>query len=311
MLEVRGLKKAFEAKSVLNGLTFSVAKGEIYGLLGPNGAGKTTSINILCNLLEADDGAATVNGKTITEATKHIIGVVPQEVSVYRDLTCRENLLFYARLYGLKSSVRMDRTNQLIQSFNLSKYENFEVAKLSGGWQRRINIAVGLVHQPSVLILDEPTAGLYVEARYELWKIIGDLKSMGVTILLTTHQLEEAERLCSRIGVLDEGRIVAEGSLDEMRSLVPAKQLAVVQTEDRDGLVKTASSLGWETREYGGQLTVLLPEECALGEVVNKFKTVSLSSVALQPVGLEQIYLEATTKESAEPTVDSAGQRFS
>ncbi len=147
---------------------------------------------------------------------------------------------------------------------------------------------------PSILILDEPTAGLDIEARYELWELIIKLKNSGVGILLTTHQLEEAERLCSCIGIIQNGRIVAEGSLDKLRKRVPAKQLAVIETNEEQNLCDRAQSFGWEYRRYGGRLVLLMPEKYILKEVVYKFDGIPLSSISLQDVGLEHVYLEVT-----------------
>jgi len=294
MIKVRDLKKSFGDKIVLDKLSFSIDQNAIYGLLGPNGAGKTTTINILCNLLDADAGTISIKGNPVSEITKPLIGIVPQEISIYQELTCKENLLFFARIYGLQGSEKAERTNELIQTLNLNEYENTKVANLSGGWRRRVNISVALVHSPSILILDEPTVGLDVEARYELWELIKNLKDSGVSILLTTHQLEEAERLCSCIGILQEGRIVAEGSLDKLRELVPAKQLAVIETNDEQLVCNRAQSFGWEYRHIGGRLTLLMPDKYILKDVVNKFDGIPLSSISLQEVGLEHVYLEVT-----------------
>jgi ABC-2 type transport system ATP-binding protein len=179
----------------LDKLSFTVNKNDIYGLLGPNGAGKTTAINIICNLLDPDAGMVLINENPVSEETKRLIGLVPQEISVYQDLTCKENLLFFSSIYGLQGSKKAEKTEELIQLFNLGEFKKKKVSNLSGGWRRRINIAVSLVHSPSILILDEPTAGLDIEARFELWELIDNLKNSGVSILLTTHQLEEAEQL--------------------------------------------------------------------------------------------------------------------
>ncbi len=294
MIEVCDLKKSFGNKIVLDKLSFAIDHNDTYGLLGPNGAGKTTTINIFCNLLDADAGMISIKGNPVSEKTKHLVGIVPQEISVYQDLTCKENLLFFAKIYGLCGSKKTERVNELIQTLNLNEYENTKVANLSGGWRRRINIAVALVHSPSILILDEPTAGLDIEARYELWELIKNLKDNGVSILLTTHQLEEAERLCSCIGILQKGRIVAEGSLDTLRTRVPAKQLAVIETDDEQTLCNKAQSYGWEYRRYGGRLVLLIPDKYVLKDVVHKFEGIPLSSISLQNVGLEHVYLEVT-----------------
>ncbi len=292
MIEFRDLYKSFGNRAVLQGLTFSVVPGEIYGLLGPNGAGKTTAINILCNLLDADSGTVLIQGNEVSELTKYLVGIVPQKISIYKDLTCRENLIFFASLYGIRGAHRHKRVEELLSLFDLTGYANTEVSKLSGGWQRRVNIAVALVHSPTILILDEPTAGLDIEARYELWDVINKLRDTGAAILLTTHQLDEAERLCLRLGILQNGQIVCEGSLHELRSVVPAKQLAIVTTNDEASVSQRASSFGWAHRYYGGNLTLLLPHTFTLKEIIDRFEGLSITSMTLQEVGLEHIYVE-------------------
>ena len=294
MIEFNDLHKNFGQSAVLQGLSFSVAEGEIYALLGPNGAGKTTAINILCNLLDADSGEVLIKGQKASEQSKYFTGIVPQEISVYKGLTCRENLRFFASIYGIQSVERNKRVDELITLFDLAGYADTEVAKLSGGWQRRVNIAVALTHKPSVLVLDEPTAGLDIEARYELWDVINTLRSSGAAILLTTHQLDEAERLCSRIGIMQNGQIVQEGTLDELRLTVPAKQLAIVISDDEAGVSRKASEFDWQCRDYGGRLTLLLPQRFTLKEIVDSFEGIPITSISLQPVGLEHVYIEAT-----------------
>lgn len=302
MIDVNNLHKAFGEKTVLQGLTFSVAESEIYGLLGPNGAGKTTMINILCNLLDADVGDVFIQQREVSEQTKHLIGIVPQEISLYKDLTCRENLLFFASLYGIHGATRRRRVDELLTLFDLTGYADTEISKLSGGWQRRVNIALALVHAPSVLVLDEPTAGLDIEARYELWEVINKLRGTGASILLTTHQLDEAERLCSRLGILQHGRIVRDGSLQALQSTVPANQLAIVSSDEETPVIQRASSFGWDHRYYGGRLTLLLPQPFTLKALVDRFEDLSITSLTLQPVGLEHIYVEAT-RNSTTPSL--------
>lgn len=294
MIDVRDLHKTFGPNVVLQGLTFSVASGEIYGLLGPNGSGKTTTINILCNLLDADSGTVFIRGNPVSESTKYLVGIVPQESAVYKDLTCRENLLFFASLYGLHGARRRTRVDELLALFDLGAYADTVVAKLSGGWQRRVNIALALVHAPTVLVLDEPTAGLDIEARYELWAVINKLRSGGASILLTTHQLDEAERLCSRLGILQQGRVVCDGSLHELRAAVPARQLAVVAADDEAGVARRAASFGWTHRYYGGRLTLLLPHPFSLKEIIDRFEDLPITSMTVQEVGLEHVYVEVT-----------------
>ena len=301
MVKVFNLEKSFGKKSVLNKLSLSIGRHDVYGLLGPNGSGKTTIINILCNLLDADAGKILINGEPISEQTKHLIGFVPQENSLYQDLTCKENLLFFASIYGLRGSERSKRIAELIQMLNLDSYKNTRVSKLSGGWRRRVTIAAALIHSPGILILDEPTAGLDIEARYQLWELIKNLKDSGVSILLTTHRLEESEHLCSRIGVLHKGGIVAEGSVEQLRRFIPAKQLAIIESDDEQSLINKAQTLGWEHRHYGGKLMFFIPNQLDIKEIINIFDGIPISSVALQDVGLEHVYFELTHEKSSKP----------
>ncbi len=294
MIQVDALTKTFDRKIVLNKLSFKISPGEIFGLLGPNGSGKTTTIKILCNLLDADSGDVYIMDKSISPETKYILGIAPQEISVYKDLTCKENLHFFAQIYGLDKPQTDRRIAELIEFFQLAEYTHTPISEMSGGWQRRLNIAVALVHSPTVLILDEPTAGLDVEARFELWRLIEELKGINVTLLLTTHYLEEAERLCSRIGILQQGRLVAEGTLPELYQRIPAVQLAAIETDREESVLERARSLGWESRDYGGKLTFWLPRLYTIKDIVSIFDGIPLSSVSLREVGLEQVYLELT-----------------
>lgn len=294
LLKIEKLGKSFGDKQVLHDLSFAVASNEVYGLLGPNGAGKTTTINILCSLLTADAGIVTINDQPPSEATKHLIGVAPQEISLYDNLTCEQNLKFFASLYGWQGTSRKQRVHELIEQFHLQSYRHAAVATLSGGWKRRLNIAVALVNSPSLLILDEPTVGLDVEARYELWELIRQLAKSGVTILLTTHYLEEAEKLCSRIGIIQNGRLVAEGSLVDLCKMIPAEELAMINTDDTDAVCRRAAAMQLAHRYYGNDLSLLLPRKHTLKEVVDMLDGISLNSVSLQSIRLEHIYMEVT-----------------
>ncbi|MGL6109253.1 MAG: ABC transporter ATP-binding protein [Rubrivivax sp.] len=181
------------------------------GLLGLNGCGKSTAINILCNLLDvdADAGNANIAGEAVSKRTQRRIGACPQEIAVYKDLRAPENLDFFARLYGLSAADRQHRVAELVELFKLGPYVGPRVAQLSGGWQQRVNIAAAVVHSPDVLILDEPTSAADLDARQELWELIEGPKLGGMTTLLTTHHLGEAERLCTRVGIMRDGRIAA------------------------------------------------------------------------------------------------------
>ncbi len=294
MLRIEKLTKAYGKHQVLQELTLHIPRGEIYGLLGPNGAGKTTTINIICNLLRADSGSIAIKNQPISEATKPLIGVAPQENLLYKTLTCEENLNFFARIYGLSPKIRQKQVQASLAAVNLTDRAKSPVETLSGGMQRRLNMAVALVHYPQLVILDEPTTGLDIEARYEMWELIRQLREQGITILLTTHLLEEAERLCQRIGIIKDGRILAEGSLPQLRKRIQAQEILIVHTPEEKRALARAQEYGFIHRRYGNELAFWLPEQMELKEIISLFDGIPLNSIARQPVRLEHIYLEVT-----------------
>ncbi len=294
MLQIEKLNKSYGERSVLKDLTLHIKSGEIYGLLGQNGAGKTTTINILCNLLNADSGKVTINGEPVSDSTKPLIGVAPQENLLYKSLSCEENLNFFAQIYGMNRKQRLHQVEQCLKAVNLTDRAKSPVETLSGGMQRRLNIAVALVHQPKLVILDEPTTGLDIEARYEIWELIQQLQSQGITILLTTHLLDEAERLCQRIGILKNGSIVAQGSLEELRKLIPAQEIIIVKTQEEAEVIARAEKYNFIPRRYGSDLAFWLPEALELKEIILCFDGISIDSIARYPVRLEHIYVEVT-----------------
>jgi ABC-2 type transport system ATP-binding protein len=294
MLKIKNLNKSYGNRQVLKNLSLQINSGEVYALLGANGSGKTTTINIICNLLKADSGNITLNNQPISSATKKIIGIAPQENLLYQTLTCEENLKFFADIYGLDQKTRQKQVRETLAAVNLLDRAKSPVETLSGGMQRRLNIAVALVHQPQLVILDEPTTGLDIEARYEIWELIRKLKNQGIAVLMTTHLLDEAERLCQRIGILKNGQILADGSLAELRTLIPAQEIVVMQTGDEEQAIARAREYGYNHRYYGTELAFWLPEPLELKEIISRFAGISIDSIARQPVRLEHIYLEVT-----------------
>ncbi|MBD2579269.1 ABC transporter ATP-binding protein [Oscillatoria sp. FACHB-1406] len=294
MLSIENLQKSYGQRRVLQGLTLYVPPGQIYGLLGANGAGKTTTINILCHLLEPDSGKISIDGIPVSEKTKSRIGIAPQENLLYKSLSCQENLTFFAKIYGLKGRKLREAVAGSLAAVNLSDRAGSIVETLSGGMQRRLNIAIALVHNPPFVILDEPTTGLDIEARYEVWELIRRLQGQGITVLLTTHLLDEAERLCQKIGILKEGRILAEGSLTELQKYVKAREIAIVKTPDEAGAIARAEELGFPHRYYSSDLAFWLPKPLELSEILSYFEGIPLDSISRQPVRLEHIYLEVT-----------------
>jgi len=294
VLSIENLSKTFGSRQVLTDLTLKLAPGEVYGLLGPNGAGKTTTINLLSGLLRPDAGQVLIAGKPASEKTKGYLGIMPQQNLLYQSLTCGENLSFFAKIYGLSASLRSQRILTCLKAVNLSDRANSVVGSLSGGMQRRLSLAVAIVHQPKLVVLDEPTTGLDIEARYDVWNLIRQLKQEGITVLLTTHLLDEAERLCDRIGFLKQGHLLAQGSLDELRTRIPAQEVVTLQTTDEVAAIERAHALGFAMRRYDTYLAFWLPERLELKVLLDRFEGVPIDSIARSPVTLEHIYLEVT-----------------
>lgn len=217
-VDTKELTKCYKGKTVVNRLNLKVNKGEIYALLGVNGAGKSTTIKMLSCLIKPTSGDATLLGESIVSSAdkvKSIISVSPQETSVAPNLTVRENIEFIAKIFGLSNQTAQRKTEEIIRAFDLSEIEKARAKTLSGGWQRRLSIAMALVSEPKVIFLDEPTLGLDVLARRELWKHIEKLRG-DVTVILTTHYLEEAQSLADRIGIMSKGTLKAEGTAEEL-----------------------------------------------------------------------------------------------
>jgi ABC-2 type transport system ATP-binding protein len=219
VLACRGLRKTYGERVAVDGVGFHIARGETYGLLGPNGAGKTTTISMVCGLLARDAGEVTVAGRPMTpEATdaKAAIGYVPQDVALYDDLSAEENLRFFGRLQGLSRATVAERVAEVLHIVGLTDRARDRVGEYSGGMKRRANIAAGLLHRPQLLVLDEPTVGVDPQSRNAILESIEALGGQGLSVLYTTHYMEEAERLCDRIGIIDVGRLVAEGTRREL-----------------------------------------------------------------------------------------------
>jgi linearmycin/streptolysin S transport system ATP-binding protein len=221
-VEVQQLVKTFGKHEAVKNTSFTIGKGEIFGLLGPNGAGKSTTINMMCGYLEPTSGDTLIDGQSITREprrVKRMIGVVPQEIALYNDLNSLENLEFFGAIYGLSSKARKERAQALLHFVGLYDRRKEPVKKFSGGMQRRINMAIALMHQPAFLMMDEPTVGVDPQSREHIFDTIEQLRDQGTTILYTTHYMEEAERLCNRIAIIDEGQIVAVGTLEQLLAM--------------------------------------------------------------------------------------------
>ena len=219
MIEVRELRKSFGATVAVDGVSFDVGRGETFGLLGPNGAGKSTTIGMLVGVMRPDGGTVLVNGaaKPTETAARLAIGVAPQSLSLYEELSARENLTFFARLYRLSGAKLAERVGWALDFAELNERAKDRVKTFSGGMKRRLNLAVALVHDPQILFLDEPTVGVDPQSRNHIFSRVEELKSLGRTIIYTTHYMEEAQRLCDRVAIMDRGKIL---DLDRVDALI-------------------------------------------------------------------------------------------
>jgi ABC-2 type transport system ATP-binding protein len=259
-IAVEGLRKQFDPPKgpvAVNNVSFAIEEGEIFSLLGPNGAGKTTTISILSCLLKPDSGEASVGGFSVKrepEKVKALIGVVPQDIALYEDLTGRENLLFWGRMYGLRGSELDKRVDEVLELIGLVDRQKDRVDKYSGGMKRRVNIGAALLHKPRFLYLDEPTVGIDPQSRRSILDGVKDLNVSGVTVLYTTHYMEEAQELSHRIGIMDEGAMIALGTQDELVHLV-GEHTRIDLTLDRE-----AATLAGQWRRLRGVSSVSEPE---------------------------------------------------
>jgi ABC-2 type transport system ATP-binding protein len=304
LIKVKDLVKKYGSLRAVDGISFTVEKGELFGLLGPNGAGKTTTISVLATLLPADGGSVSVGGHDLgsrPQEVRQLIGIVPQEIALYTDLTARDNLEFWGRLYGLRGGALKNRVDQLLEMADLTDQARQKVADYSGGMKRRLNLVVGLVHSPEVLYLDEPTVGIDAQARSRILEMIGNLSRDGLTVIYTTHYLEEAEQLCDRIGVIDQGKLVALGDKEELirqignedliRFLLPESELPALQS----------AALQWEgCLEVGhrrGKVEVRAGDGAALLPRLQQWldqRQIPLTQLEIERPNLETLYLNLT-----------------
>lgn len=234
MIHVQNLSKRYDDQFALEGVNLHIGAGEFYGLLGPNGAGKSTTINILSGIIAPDTGQVSIGGVSLLGQMhdyKMSIGVVPQEIALYNELSAFDNLMFWGGLYGISKVNLQKRIAELLQLIGLSDRANDKIKNYSGGMKRRINIASALLHNPKVLFLDEPTVGIDPQSRNLIFDVLRQLHCGGMTIVYTTHYMEEAERLCQRIGIIDNGRIMVEGTLDELKAKHNHKDIIHIHTK--------------------------------------------------------------------------------
>ena len=303
-LEVIDLRKAYGSVKALDGVSFSVREGELFGLLGPNGAGKTTLLSVLSCLVEPTSGEVRLQGRRIHRGdqwVRRLIGVVPQELALYGDLTARENLHFFGELYGLGGAALRERVNAVLAAVALEDKANDRVHTFSGGMKRRLNLGAALVHKPNLLLLDEPTTGVDPQSRNHIFEEVRRLNAAGVTVVYTTHYMEEVQALCTRIGIMDQGRLVAcdtlEGLLLRLPGLIRFRvPKAPEELRDRLGKLPEARVLGINGRELGLECRDVKKTLLRVVAVLNELQ-LELTSLETEEPNLERVFLHLTGRQ--------------
>ena len=305
LLEVKNLTKKFGDLTAVNELSFTILEGEIFSLLGPNGAGKTTAISMLSTLYVPTSGDASIGGHSIVQeplAVKEIIGVVPQEIALYGDLTAQENLVFWGQMYGLGGKALNSRIEEVLEQIGLLDRAKDRVKTYSGGMKRRVNIGVGLLHKPRLLFMDEPTVGIDPQSRRSILETVKDLNQQGMTVLYTTHYMEEAQELSDRVGIIDHGQLIALGTQKELTRQVGQNDTIILHLSDQEdsaAMIDPVKALEdvQEATAIDTQITVITPEAedllAALIGLANQLG-VKIRSVDIREPNLEAVFLHLT-----------------
>lgn len=303
IVEIKGLYKNFKELIALKNIDLSVEEGEIFGLLGPNGAGKTTLINILSMVKKQDLGSVKIMGKSIGDSPMEIkrkLGVVPQELAIFEELSAYENVHFFGSLYGFKGEILREKVHEALHFVGLEERMNDKAKHFSGGMKRRLNIACGIVHEPTLVIMDEPTVGIDPQSRNYILESIKALKAKGTTIIYTTHYMEEAESLCDRIAIIDRGDVIAVGTKESLASLI--EECSNLQITVREiSKVKEAQLLmvkGVERVQFEGNILTIYSRR----EVTNLDQIIALliqggaeiTDIHMKELNLEDVFLNLT-----------------
>lgn len=304
LLEVQNLSKNFKDFHAVKNIDFHLEQGEILGFLGPNGAGKSTTISMISTLLNSSTGEILLDGKSIKgneNRLRKILGVVPQEIALYPDLTGYENLVFFGKVYGLKKAEVKTRVKEVLEIIGLSDRANEKVENYSGGMKRRINIGAALLHSPKILIMDEPTVGIDPQSRNHILNTVKKLNKEGMTILYTSHYMEEVELLCDRIYIMDHGKIIAEGTKQQLKDLIAEKNTLTIDV----GLAKEQFT---ELLTSHTLVRAVLPEEKSYTIVLKDYNSTiiqdivslaektntSILSIKIKTPSLEDVFLKLT-----------------
>jgi ABC-2 type transport system ATP-binding protein len=305
ILEVKDLVKHYGDLVAVKGISFTIQEGEIFSLLGPNGAGKTTTISMLSTLYAPTSGDAVIGGHSISRqpmAVRNLIGVVPQDLALYEDLTARENLSFWGQMYGLSGKELSVRIDEVLEQIGLSDRAKQRVKTYSGGMKRRVNIGVGLLHKPRLLFMDEPTVGIDPQSRRAILDSVKELNRQGMTVLYTTHYMEEAEELSDRVGIIDHGGLIALGTQAELTKQVGEMETLILHIDENEDPERLAAAIrrvkGVKRADVSDHtVTVIVPEaEEALAPAVTRANElgIKIRSVDMREPNLEAVFLHLT-----------------
>ena len=305
ILEVQNLVKNYGDFQAVKGVSFNIEEGEIFSLLGPNGAGKTTTISMLSTLYTPTSGDAVIGRHSVTKdpmGVRNIIGVVPQDLALYEDLTARENLIFWGQMYNLSGKSLNIRVDEVLEQIGLTDKAKNRVKTFSGGMKRRVNIGVGLLHKPRLLFMDEPTVGIDPQSRRAILDTVKDLNKQGMTLLYTTHYMEEAEELSNRVGIIDHGEMIALGTQKELTQQVGQAETLILhigENDDAEALAKSLKGIqGVQQAEAVDQKVSIVCAEAedVLAAVVTKAneRGIKIRSIDIREPNLEAVFLHLT-----------------
>ncbi|TMU85896.1 ABC transporter ATP-binding protein [Bacillus sp. BHET2] len=305
MLEVKELKKSYGKKEVVKNVSFTIEKGESFGLLGPNGAGKSTTISMICGLVSYDHGEVLVGSQSVKQfplLIKKKIGVVPQEIALYPTMSARDNLLFWGKMYGLTGTEAKKRVEEVLEIVGLKDRGKDRIETFSGGMKRRINIGAALMHEPELLIMDEPTVGIDPQSRNHILETVKALNEKGMTIIYTSHYMEEVEFLCNRVGIIDHGEVIALGTKTELCSRLAGSSFIQMKVESlSDEAMLALKKFGENTQiifqQEEGIIEVFAPNpQEVIGSIITSAVHLGLKieSVEINEANLETLFLQLT-----------------
>jgi linearmycin/streptolysin S transport system ATP-binding protein len=304
MIQVSNLSKSFDKIQAVKNISFSINKGKVFGLLGPNGAGKSTTINIMSTIIKSDKGEIVINGNDIKQSPnicKQLIGVVPQEISLYDEFSAYDNLMFWGSLYKVPAKQLRQRIANLLDLIGLTDRKNDLIKTFSGGMKRRINIAAALLHEPKILFMDEPTVGVDPQSRNRIFEIIETLNQQGITIIYTTHYMEEVERLCNRIAIIDAGEIIAQGTQAELQQHSNVNEAVEIafQSISKNQIEQLKEELKFEVSQNNLKLIIECDVNKDLSSIISASNksNLKIEDIVIKKVNLEAIFLSLTGKQ--------------